>query len=135
MRKFKTNIRHEAYKEKPSFPMMISEFIPRVKRNQDLFRFLFPIDGVVKNLIIFATVRSGLEFFVINAYLYSGEGQDVACIQTAFEIRPGMNSIDNMEVEVQRGDRLRLDIEGIAEVYKEISEVDIAFTISPKSRV
>lgn len=134
-RKFKTNIRHEAIKERPSYPMMVSEFIPRVKRNEDLFRCLFPINGVVKNLAISAMTRPGLEFFVINAYLYSGEDQNASCTQTALEIKPGPNLIDDVEVEVERGDRLRLDIEGIAEVYKEILEVEISFTISPKSKL
>lgn len=134
-RRFKTNIRHEAVKERPSSPMMVSKFIPRVKRNEDLFRCLFPINGIVKNLIIFAMTRSGLEFFTINAYLYSGKDQNASCTQMAFEIKPGLNPIDDVEVEVERGDRLRLDIEGIAEVYKEISEVEISFIISPKSRV
>ncbi len=57
MRRFKTNIRHEVIKERPSSPMIVSRFIPRVKRNEDLFRYLFPINGVVKNLTIYAIVR------------------------------------------------------------------------------
>ena len=131
MRKFKTNIRYEVVKERPSLPMMVSMFIPRIKRNEDLFRYLFPTSGIVSNLTIFAVMKSGLEFFTINAYLYSKEG----CSQTSFDIKPGVNLIDNIEVEVDRGDRLTLDIEGIDEVYKEISEIEIAFTVSPKGRV
>lgn len=133
MRKFKTNIRHGAYKEKEQLSpaMIVSKFIPRVKRNEDLFRFLFPISGVAKNFMIFAAMKSGLEFFTINAYLYSGD----TCAQMSFDVKPGMNAAIDMEIEVERGDRLRLDIQGIAEIYKEVSEVEIAFTISPKGRV
>lgn len=131
MRKFKTNIRHEAVKERPSPSMMVSMFVPRVKRNEDLFRYLFSTSGIVSNLTIFAVMRSGLDFFTINAFLYSKEG----CSQTSFDIKPGVNLIDDIKVEVDRGDRLRLDIEGIDEVYKEVSEIEIAFTISPKGRV
>jgi len=140
VRRFKTNIGHapRIHREGPSpspSPIMISEFIPRVKRNEDLFRYLFPIGGVVKNLIISVIVRPGLEFFTINAYLHSGEGQDASCTQMALEMKPGLNPIDAVEIKVERGDQLRLDIEGIVEVYKEILEMGIAFTISPKDKV
>lgn len=130
-RKFKTDIGHEAFVERPSPPMIVSEFVPRVKRNEDLFRFLSPVNGIVKNLMIFAVMKTGLAFFTVNSYLYNQYG----CTQTSFEVKPGMSYIDDMEMEIERGDRLRLDIEGIDEVYKEISEVEIAFTISPKSRI
>lgn len=115
-------------KDRPVNYTTINHFVPIVKRNEDLYSFIAMTNCIVEKLSIYVSTMVNIKEFSLDLFFYRGD----EFIKKTYEIKQGSNVFEKDNTVINAGEVVKLDIQKIDSVYKNVSGVTIGILLADK---